>query len=184
MDIFVWPCRFRDYWKVIGVYHSPTDWRQRRYAFEVAVKLHVGSARLYSKVRTRAERSKAERRRSFDQSLAEKSSARAYSSASPQLWQIWSMKVPLDCLRLSWRMDRFLTDDLAGEDLRVYCNCFATPFVKCDHMPFGAVAVAANAVRSGTTRLSTTATSAAGSTPEVSMMRSVSGKWDTASGSS
>lgn len=29
----------RDYWKAIGVYHSPTDWRQRRYSVSVAVKL-------------------------------------------------------------------------------------------------------------------------------------------------
>ncbi|WBQ17740.1 lytic transglycosylase domain-containing protein [Sphingobium yanoikuyae] len=25
-----------DYWKAVGVYHSPTDWRQRRYAGSVA----------------------------------------------------------------------------------------------------------------------------------------------------
>lgn len=29
----------RDYWKAIGVYHSPTHWRQRRYASLVAAKL-------------------------------------------------------------------------------------------------------------------------------------------------
>jgi hypothetical protein len=29
----------RDYWKAIGVYHSPTGWRQRRYATSVAGKL-------------------------------------------------------------------------------------------------------------------------------------------------
>lgn len=29
----------RDYWKAVGVYHSPTDWRQRRYAWQVAAKL-------------------------------------------------------------------------------------------------------------------------------------------------
>ena len=29
----------RDYWKAIGVYHSPTYWRQRRYADLVASKL-------------------------------------------------------------------------------------------------------------------------------------------------
>lgn len=29
----------RDYWKAIGVYHSPTGWRQRRYAHSVARKL-------------------------------------------------------------------------------------------------------------------------------------------------
>ena len=29
----------RDYWKAIGLYHSPTNWRQRRYATEVAAKL-------------------------------------------------------------------------------------------------------------------------------------------------
>lgn len=29
----------RDYWKAVGVYHSPTDWRQRRYAWQVATKL-------------------------------------------------------------------------------------------------------------------------------------------------
>ena len=28
-----------DYWKAIGVYHSPTDWRQRRYAASVAAHL-------------------------------------------------------------------------------------------------------------------------------------------------
>lgn len=28
-----------DYWKAVGVYHSPTDWRQRRYAWQVAAKL-------------------------------------------------------------------------------------------------------------------------------------------------
>lgn len=28
-----------DYWKAIGVYHSPTQWRQRRYAASVAGKL-------------------------------------------------------------------------------------------------------------------------------------------------
>lgn len=28
-----------DYWKAVGIYHSPTDWRQRRYASEVAAKL-------------------------------------------------------------------------------------------------------------------------------------------------
>lgn len=29
----------RDYWRAIGVYHSPTDWRQRRYVGLVAAKL-------------------------------------------------------------------------------------------------------------------------------------------------
>lgn len=29
----------QDYWKAVGVYHSPTDWRQRRYAWQVAAKL-------------------------------------------------------------------------------------------------------------------------------------------------
>jgi hypothetical protein len=29
----------RDYWKAIGVYHSPTSWRQRRYALSVAAHL-------------------------------------------------------------------------------------------------------------------------------------------------
>lgn len=29
----------RDYWKAVGIYHSPTDWRQRRYASLVAAKL-------------------------------------------------------------------------------------------------------------------------------------------------
>lgn len=29
----------RDYWKAIGAYHSPTIWRQRRYAGSVATKL-------------------------------------------------------------------------------------------------------------------------------------------------
>lgn len=29
----------RDYWKAIGIYHSPTAWRQRRYAAHVAIKL-------------------------------------------------------------------------------------------------------------------------------------------------
>lgn len=28
-----------DYWKAVGAYHSPTDWRQRRYAGLVAAKL-------------------------------------------------------------------------------------------------------------------------------------------------
>lgn len=28
-----------NYWKAIGVYHSPTDWRQRRYALSVAARL-------------------------------------------------------------------------------------------------------------------------------------------------
>lgn len=31
----------RDYWQAIGVYHSPTGWRQRRYASSVATKLRV-----------------------------------------------------------------------------------------------------------------------------------------------
>lgn len=31
----------RDYWQAIGVYHSPTNWRQRRYAHSVATKLRV-----------------------------------------------------------------------------------------------------------------------------------------------
>jgi len=31
----------RDYWQAIGVYHSPTGWRQRRYAHSVAAKLRV-----------------------------------------------------------------------------------------------------------------------------------------------
>lgn len=30
-----------NYWKAIGVYHSPTGWRQRRYAHSVARKMHV-----------------------------------------------------------------------------------------------------------------------------------------------
>ena len=30
-----------DYWKAIGIYHSPTEWRQRRYANSVAIKLRV-----------------------------------------------------------------------------------------------------------------------------------------------
>ncbi len=36
----------RDYWSAVGVYHSPTGWRQRRYAAEVAIKLRhrFGSA--------------------------------------------------------------------------------------------------------------------------------------------
>lgn len=29
----------RDYWKAVGVYHSPTGWRQRRYASSVAAHL-------------------------------------------------------------------------------------------------------------------------------------------------
>jgi hypothetical protein len=29
----------RDYWRAIGIYHSPTEWRQRRYAAGVAAKL-------------------------------------------------------------------------------------------------------------------------------------------------
>lgn len=29
----------RDYWKAIGIYHSPTPWRQRKYAASVASKL-------------------------------------------------------------------------------------------------------------------------------------------------
>ena len=29
-----------NYWKAIGVYHSPTGWRQRRYAQSVARKMH------------------------------------------------------------------------------------------------------------------------------------------------
>lgn len=29
----------RDYWKAVGVYHSPTGWRQRRYVLSVASKL-------------------------------------------------------------------------------------------------------------------------------------------------
>jgi hypothetical protein len=29
----------RDYWKAIGVYHSPTRWRQIRYAADVALRL-------------------------------------------------------------------------------------------------------------------------------------------------
>jgi hypothetical protein len=28
-----------DYWEAVGVYHSPTTWRQRRYALDVAAKL-------------------------------------------------------------------------------------------------------------------------------------------------
>lgn len=31
----------RDYWRAVGVYHSPTDWRQRRYALSVAGKLKI-----------------------------------------------------------------------------------------------------------------------------------------------
>ncbi|WP_404337922.1 lytic transglycosylase domain-containing protein [Sphingomonas sp. MMS12-HWE2-04] len=31
----------RDYWRAIGIYHSPTGWRQRRYARLVASKLTV-----------------------------------------------------------------------------------------------------------------------------------------------
>ena len=30
-----------DYWKAIGIYHSPSEWRQRRYANSVAFKLRV-----------------------------------------------------------------------------------------------------------------------------------------------
>ncbi|WP_369805429.1 lytic transglycosylase domain-containing protein [Sphingobium sp. EM0848] len=35
----------RDYWKAVGVYHSPTDWRRRRYAQSVAahMKMRFGS---------------------------------------------------------------------------------------------------------------------------------------------
>jgi hypothetical protein len=29
----------RDYWRAVGIYHSPTQWRQRRYAAGVAAKL-------------------------------------------------------------------------------------------------------------------------------------------------
>ncbi|MDF0489253.1 MAG: lytic transglycosylase domain-containing protein [Sphingobium sp.] len=29
----------RDYWRAVGAYHSPTQWRQRRYAASVAVHL-------------------------------------------------------------------------------------------------------------------------------------------------
>lgn len=29
----------RDYWRAVGIYHSPTVWRQRRYAASVAAKL-------------------------------------------------------------------------------------------------------------------------------------------------
>ncbi len=29
----------RDYWRAIGAYHSPTDWRRRDYAFSVSKKL-------------------------------------------------------------------------------------------------------------------------------------------------
>jgi hypothetical protein len=28
-----------DYWKAVGAYHSPTNWRQRRYAFAVARRM-------------------------------------------------------------------------------------------------------------------------------------------------
>jgi hypothetical protein len=31
----------RDYWRAIGVYHSPTGWRQQRYALSVAGKMHA-----------------------------------------------------------------------------------------------------------------------------------------------
>lgn len=31
----------RDYWKAIGIYHSPTAWRQRNYAASVASKLQL-----------------------------------------------------------------------------------------------------------------------------------------------
>lgn len=30
-----------DYWKAVGVYHSPVDWRQRRYAVSVAAHLQA-----------------------------------------------------------------------------------------------------------------------------------------------
>lgn len=30
----------RDYWKAVGAYHSPTGWRQRRYALAVARRLN------------------------------------------------------------------------------------------------------------------------------------------------
>jgi hypothetical protein len=30
-----------DYWQAIGIYHSPTGWRQRRYALSVAAKLRA-----------------------------------------------------------------------------------------------------------------------------------------------
>lgn len=29
----------KDYWRAVGLYHSPTAWRQRRYAYAVAAKL-------------------------------------------------------------------------------------------------------------------------------------------------
>jgi hypothetical protein len=29
----------KDYWKAVGIYHSPTDWRRRRYAISVAAHL-------------------------------------------------------------------------------------------------------------------------------------------------
>ncbi|WP_150293592.1 lytic transglycosylase domain-containing protein [Sphingobium estronivorans] len=43
-----------DYWKAIGVYHSPTAWRQRRYAALVAVKMskRFGTA-IFSQRRSR-----------------------------------------------------------------------------------------------------------------------------------
>ncbi|MGE4305942.1 MAG: lytic transglycosylase domain-containing protein [Novosphingobium sp.] len=36
----------KDYWRAVGVYHSPTSWRQRRYALSVAdyIKLRFGWA--------------------------------------------------------------------------------------------------------------------------------------------
>ena len=29
-----------DFWRAVGIYHSPTAWRQRRYAFSVARHMH------------------------------------------------------------------------------------------------------------------------------------------------
>lgn len=41
----------RDYWQAVGVYHSPTGWRQRRYARSVASKLRMrfGAAIFHSR---------------------------------------------------------------------------------------------------------------------------------------
>lgn len=44
----------RDYWKAIGVYHSPTIWRQRRYAGSVAMKIRGRFGAVAFDVRTAA----------------------------------------------------------------------------------------------------------------------------------
>lgn len=42
--------RNRDYWKAVGAYHSPTAWRARGYAREVAAKLQLRSgSRIFSR---------------------------------------------------------------------------------------------------------------------------------------